>query len=97
MLSQEEIISTVNNELPYLKNQYGVKALSLFGSYSRGEEAGTSDIDMLVEFQEVIDLIDFIKLENYLGDLLGSRVDLVMKDSLKPRIKDLILTGAVAI
>ena len=97
MLSQEEIISTVNNELPYLKNQYGVKALSLFGSYSRGDEAGTSDIDMLVELQEVIDLIDFIKLENYLGDLLGYRVDLVMKDSLKPRIRDRILAEAVEI
>jgi len=97
MLSQEEIISTVNNKLPYLKNQYGVKALSLFGSYSRGDKAGTSDIDMLVELQEVIDLIDFIKLENYLGDLLGCRVDLVMKDSLKPRIRDRILAEAVEI
>jgi len=80
-----------------LKDRYGVADLRLFGSYSRGAQSGESDIDVLVEFREVIDLIEFIKLENYLGDLLGCRVDLVMKDSLKPRIRDIILTGAVAI
>ena len=97
MLSQEEIIDVINKEFPYLKDRYGVADLRLFGSYSRSAQSGESDIDVLVEFREVIDLIEFIKLENYLGDLLGCRVDLVMKDSLKPRIRDIILTEAVAI
>lgn len=97
MLSQDEIIRIVNDALPYLKRQYGVKTLSLFGSYSRGDQTGTSDIDMLVEFHQAIDLIDYIKLENDLRDLLGCGVDLVMKNSLKPRIKDRILAEAVEI
>lgn len=97
MLSRDAIIKIVNKALPDLKSRYGVKSLSLFGSYARGEEAGTSDIDMLVEFKEPIDLIDYIKLENDLADLLDQPIDLVMKDALKLRIQESILSEAVDI
>jgi len=97
MLSRDAIIKIVTKALPDLKSRYGVKSLSLFGSYARGEEAGASDIDMLVEFKETIDLIDYIKLENDLTDLLDQPVDLVMKDALKLRIQESILSEAVDI
>ena len=51
----------------------------------------------MVEFNETIDLFEFIKLENYLAEILGCKVDLVMKDALKPRIKNRILREAVSI
>jgi predicted nucleotidyltransferase len=63
----------------------------------RGEQSEESDIDILVEFDTTPDLLDFVELENFLSDALGFKVDLVMKDSLKRRIKDGILREAVDI
>ena len=54
-----------------------------------------SDLDVLVSFSETIDLFTFVELENYLSDILGVKVDLVMKDALKPRLKERILSEAV--
>ncbi len=46
-------------------------------------------------FYETIDLFTFVELENYLSDILGVKVDLVMKDGIKPRLKERILSEAV--
>jgi predicted nucleotidyltransferase len=43
----------------------------------RGEQKGSSDVDVLVEFEEPVGLFEFMKLENYLSELLGVKVDLV--------------------
>lgn len=74
-----------------LARTYRVKSLGVFGSFVRGEYRDSSDIDILVEFIENPGLIDFIALENRLGELLGAKVDLVMKDALKPAIGERIL------
>ncbi len=93
----EEIRNAINGNKSFLERKFDVKSISLFGSYLRGDEREGSDIDILVEFSRTIDLFEFVELEDYLSDLLGSRVDLVMKDALKPRIKDRILEEAVVI
>jgi uncharacterized protein len=51
----------------------------------------------LVTFKEVPSLLTFIAMENYLSDLLGVKVDLVMKDSLKPKIGQHILREAISV
>jgi len=51
----------------------------------------------LVEFSEVIDLFTFVELEDFLSKLLGVKVDLVMKEALKSRIKEKILREAIGI
>jgi len=78
-----------------LKERFKVDEIAIFGSYVRKEQKRKSDLDILVSFSEIIDLFTFVELENCLTDLLGIRVDLVMKDSLKPRLRDRILTEAV--
>jgi predicted nucleotidyltransferase len=78
-----------------LRKRYNVKTIGLFGSYVRGEQKTTSDLDVLVEFYEPISLFHFVELEDFLSQRLGVKVDLVMRDSLKPRIKDSILNEAV--
>ncbi len=78
-----------------LKEKFCVKNLAIFGSYVRGTQTEKSDIDILVEFEKPITLIQFIKLENYLSQLLGLKVDLVMKSSLKPYIRKQVLKEAV--
>jgi predicted nucleotidyltransferase len=74
-----------------------VKSIGIFGSYVRGEEKRRSDLDILVEFEESaeLSLSDFIKLENYLSEELGVKVDLVEKSILKPRIGKHILGEVV--
>ena len=81
----------------YLENKFHVKKLGIFGSYVRGEETVTSDLDILIEFESGyrFGLLTFCHLENYLSDLLEVNVDLVMKDSLKPRIGQKILSEVI--
>ena len=80
--------------LPTLKAHYRVQTLEVFGSFVRGEEKADSDLDLLVTFDEVPTLFRFVALENDLSDSLGIKVDLVMKDSLKPNIGKYILEEA---
>ena len=77
--------------LPSLSQEFSVASLALFGSFVREEETDGSDLDLLVEFREAPSLFRFIELENLLTDELGVDVDLVMKDALKPRIRQRIL------
>jgi predicted nucleotidyltransferase len=76
---------------PKLKEKYGVKKLGIFGSYVRNEQREDSDLDILVAFEEVPGLFQYIELENLISDSLGIKVDLVMEDALKPTIKERIL------
>jgi len=80
---------------PDLKERFKVKTIGLFGSYVRGEQTNTSDLDILVDFYETISLFRFIELEDFLSQQLGVKVDLVMRDALKLRIKDSILNEAI--
>ncbi|MEO0376707.1 MAG: nucleotidyltransferase family protein [Cyanobacteria bacterium P01_A01_bin.17] len=80
---------------PLLRERYGVQELGIFGSYIRQEQTEASDLDVLVEFSEVPSLLKFINLENYLSDQLGTKVDLVHKSGLKPRLGERILAEVV--
>jgi predicted nucleotidyltransferase len=97
MKNLDVIKSTMDAHKSILKKRFKVKSMAIFGSYLRSEQNKDSDIDILVEFYETIDLFEFIGLENYLSEILNNKVDLVMKDTLKPRIKDRILREAVAL
>ncbi len=76
-------------------DQFAVKSLAVFGSVARGEATEGSDIDLLVEFSQPIGLFEFIRLKNYLENLIGSKVDLVTPDALHPALRDSILNEAV--
>jgi predicted nucleotidyltransferase len=88
------ILLNLKGMLPSIRAQYQVQSLEVFGSFVRGEEKADSDLDLLVTFDEVPTLFRFVGLENTLSDALGIKVDLVMKDSLKPNIGKRILEEA---
>jgi len=88
----EEIRRTLEAHKGELRQGYSVKEIGIFGSYLRGEQKETSDVDILVEFERPIGLIEFVRLKNHMSDLLGANVDLVMKKALKPRIGQRILS-----
>jgi uncharacterized protein len=87
----------LKNSEQLLKEKFLVKKIGVFGSYSRGEQTKKSDIDILVEFVEEPSLFKFMDLEDYLKKLLGVKIDLVMKDSLKPYIGKHILNEVIYI
>jgi uncharacterized protein len=95
MQTLEKLKAALASHKQELKETYKVDEIGLFGSYVRNEQHNKSDVDVLVTFTETPDLFKFIELENYLTDLLGVKVDLVMKDGIKPRLKDRILSEAV--
>lgn len=92
-----QLMQILHEQLPLLAAQYRVESLGVFGSYVRDEQSPSSDLDLLVVFHEPPSLLRFIELENYLSDLLGVKVDLVMKDALKPRIGERILNEVVTV
>jgi len=95
----EKIKKKLEELKPLLEEKFEVKSIGIFGSYVRGGEKKGSDLDILVEFEESADLslLDFIRLENYLSEELGVKVDLVEKGTLKPRIGKHILEEVVSI
>lgn len=82
----EPIIQRLQNILPQLREEYDIERLGIFGSYVRNEQHANSDIDILVSFRSTPSLLKYISLEQYLSDVLGVRVDLVMESALKPTI-----------
>jgi len=93
----EEIMKILMEHKEELRKRYGVKEIGIFGSYVRGKEKKSSDLDLLVEFDphKSIGLLEFINMENYLSDIMGVKVDLVMKSALKPRIGEHILKEVI--
>ena len=85
------VIEKLHQQKPLLVEKYKLESLGIFGSFVRHERKTSSDLDLLVSFVEPPSLLTFIEMENYLTDLLGVRVDLVMQDGLKPRIGRQIL------
>lgn len=93
----EDIKNKLRAYKPTLQDQFNVREIGIFGSYVRGEQKKKSDLDILVDFYGPISLLKFISLENQLSKYLGVKVDLVMKDALKPRIGSHILKEVVNI
>ncbi len=85
MLSDKE-----KNIILHTLNPHKIKSVGVFGSFSRNEEKESSDIDLLVEFEESPNLLDLIGLEQQLSDLLKRNVDLVTKRSLSPLISNYV-------
>jgi predicted nucleotidyltransferase len=93
----EFFMKVLRSHLPELREKYSISYLGVFGSYIHGEQTEDSDLDILVQFDKKPGLLKYIELENYLSDLLGVKVDLVMKSALKPNIGKRILNEVEAL
>jgi uncharacterized protein len=91
MLNIDTIQKVIENHKAELVEKFHISEIGVFGSYSRGDQKESSDIDILVSFQKPIGFIKFMRLEFYLSELLGKKVDLVTKGALKPHIGSVIL------
>lgn len=73
----------------------GIRSLAIFGSVARDESGPQSDIDLLVEFVETPSLFEFVRIKQWLEQLLGCGVDLATVAALHRRMRDAILKEAI--
>lgn len=95
MLTKNNLVKTIYNNIGQIKT-FGVKRIGIFGSFVKSAQNNKSDIDILVEFDKGKKAFDnYMELKFYLEKLFHRKVDLVIKDALKPRIKHNILKEVV--
>ncbi|NOQ32690.1 MAG: nucleotidyltransferase [Methanosarcinales archaeon] len=83
------VIETLRAHEEGIKKRYSVRRMGVFGSYARGEQKATSDIDVLVEFDNPT-FDNFMDLAFYLEELFGRRVDPLTPEGVKGiRIKEI--------
>jgi predicted nucleotidyltransferase len=91
MLTTENVLERLDTHKNKLKS-YGVKRIGLFGSLTRGEQTPESDLDILVEFERDQKTFDnYMDLKIFLEELFACNVDLVVKEALKPALKESIM------
>lgn len=90
METRDEILKALADERESLR-AFGVTELGVFGSFARNEARIDSDVDVLVDLQRET-FRDYMGLLNFLEGLFGRKVDLVMKGTIKPIIRDRVLS-----
>lgn len=90
-------ISEVREDICAIAAVHGAGNVRLFGSTGRGEQAPSSDLDLLVDMADSRNLFDLIALSNDLEKRLGVKVDVVTEASLSPYMRDRVLDEAVAL
>ncbi len=91
-------VKTILLENKYdLERKFQVKSIALFGSHTRGQQRTESDIDLLIEFSSPVSLLHIVIVENYLTDLLGTPVDVILKKNLRKELRSAILKEAIHI
>ncbi|MGD0280893.1 MAG: nucleotidyltransferase family protein [Dissulfurispiraceae bacterium] len=91
MKNFDEIKRKLQKHKQDLRDEYGVKAVGVFGSYVRGEQTEQSDVDILVDLERPIGLIRLVRLNRNISQLLGIKVDLTTRNALKPHIGERVL------
>jgi uncharacterized protein len=92
-----QVLKIIADHREALGRDFGVKSLALFGSVVRNEGTTASDVDLLVEFDgRPVGLFHLSRTQHYLESILGiARVDLVLRDGIKPALKERILREAI--
>ncbi len=95
MRTLEDIKQLLQQNKSVLQENYKVTELGIFGSYVRGEQNESSDVDVLIDYEKAPTLFKLVELRNYLNELTGMKVDVVTKKGLKPRIRERVLSEVV--
>lgn len=90
MKTLNEVKILLSEHKEKLAKKYFIKEIGIFGSFVRGEQNKRSDIDILVDFEKLPDLLTFIEIERYLEEILGIKVDLVRRPALRIELRDKI-------
>lgn len=91
-MTKEEILVYLKSQQQFFYDNFGIKFIGLFGSFSRDEAKDSSDIDILYHLEEdkKLSVFKYLKLNSLLEDFFGRKVDLVRDETIKPQIKSYI-------
>lgn len=96
-MKKNEILNVLKSLAEIVKKNYHAEIIGIFGSFARGEEKDTSDIDVLVQFDDDASLFDLVGLADFLEEQFHIKVDIVPIDTIREEIKEDVLKEAVYI
>lgn len=96
LMTRDEIIAKLQERKADLRAQ-GVAHAALFGSVARGDDRPDSDIDILVDLDPaiVVTIFDYAGVKDFIADMFDRRVDVVSRESLKPRVRPKTTADAI--
>ena len=91
-MTKEEILDYLKSKQPYFYDNFGIKFIGLFGSFSRDEAKDSSDIDILYHLEEnkKLSVFKYLKVNSLLEEFFNRKVDLVRDKTVKPQVKSYI-------
>ena len=89
-MDRQRALDLLLRSKPELQARFGVNRLALFGSTARDTATPSSDVDILVAFDEPVTSKRYFGVQFYLEDLLGCPVDLVTEKALRPELRPYI-------
>jgi predicted nucleotidyltransferase len=95
LMTKKTILEILERLQAEVQDKFKAEVKGIFGSYVRGDQSSSSDLDILVEFGPDADLFDFVALSDFLEGKLNCPVDLVPISSIREEIKADILKEAV--
>ena len=97
MKTLDEIIRVIRSNQSELLSRYKARVVGVFGSYVRGEQRADSDLDLVAVFDPTASLFDLGGAQVMLSELLGTKVDLIPREDVRPELKEIIESETVAV
>ncbi len=94
-MNKDNILARLESLQPDIQKKFHTRIKGIFGSYVRGDQKRESDLDILVEFGQEADLLDFVGLSDYLEEKFNQPVDLVPIANIREELKERILKEAI--
>jgi predicted nucleotidyltransferase len=97
MLTQQNILNFLSENKLFLREQFHIEKIGIFGSFARNEQNPDSDIDILIEMENNVSNIYDLKwnLREFLKNQFQRDVDICNSKHIKPYAKDYILKDAI--
>lgn len=91
-MTKEEILAYLKSKQQFFYDNFGIKFVGLFGSFSRDEAKDSSDIDILYHLEEnkKLSVFKYLKVNSLLEEFFNRKVDLVRDKTVKPQVKSYI-------
>jgi predicted nucleotidyltransferase len=88
--TRESILDVLNERAEEMSSRFSVRRIGLFGSYINSSADEKSDIDILVGFEKAT-FDNYMDLKFFLEEIFQRKVDLVIEDAIKPRLRPYIM------
>jgi len=90
-------IPEISQKTMPLLHKYGIFSASVVDSVARGQQTSKSDIDIVIEVIQPISLLTFARIKLELEEILRTKVDLIERSALKPRIREYLLQDEITL